>query len=754
MKRFRVLSLLFTFCFIFSIFAHSRSLISIAVGATTVFREEFNDPSLPANWYVNSMNGAYSIGNGTLTLRSMDYSPWASISIQRNCESYRDGFTLRTRVRNNGGFGVYFALFVSNQTFVVSTNGQENAKCTRNTMALCHDYDAFRICRGISPTAIHWSGVNIADPGTIGNWYVLELQVNKSPYQVTANVYDDNDVLVGSDSITDMVLPYSEINMCGVAAWRGASSTDALTKYDVDWISFTPSVSFPDSLAEGLVAYYPFDTGADNVAYDYSGNGNEGMIEGASWTSGLFGDALSFDGNDYVSCGILGDFGSASLKGVTSYTFWFKTSQIVHSCVLGTANSPYPSMILVIHFNTPETDKIRLYLRDNTQKRLSADLSDPFDFTGTGWHHFAVIVDTAMNNVTVYIDGTPRPITYRYRESPESFTNFQYPFYVGALNWMGSIVYDSIIQPQPMVPFEGVLDDVRIYARALTESEMRILSSKEPPFVLRAHVSKNFEEIAANITVVDENMTVIGTIVDSSSYSWLVDSGRYTVQASIARNDVIYTSEPIGVEVSGYVDVAINFPFSNLTISCIDTENQPLGNCTTVFTRGSEHWIQSTDSSGFATIEAYYGNWTVAAWWMGVLVGEAHLVVNQSQTALSLQCFVGDLTVLVTGPLGNPVEAEVTVSNDAYNVTLCHYHHAKESNLTFTQIPLLEYNLILTGDFDTQYYQVSVDQIREIRIETLPFSEKILFIVLGLVIGLVITVLGRRVLAQRELRWR
>ncbi len=53
---------------------------------------------------------------------------------------------------------------------------------------------------------------------------------------------------------------------------------------------------------EGLVAYWPFEEGAGNVAHDASGNGNDGMVHGASWVPGLCGTALSFDGlNDYVA---------------------------------------------------------------------------------------------------------------------------------------------------------------------------------------------------------------------------------------------------------------------------------------------------------------------------------------------------------------------------------------------------------------------------------------------------------------------
>ena len=51
-------------------------------------------------------------------------------------------------------------------------------------------------------------------------------------------------------------------------------------------------VTFP-----GLVAAYSFDEGSGTTVFDASGNGNNGTIGGATWTtSGKYGNALVFDG--------------------------------------------------------------------------------------------------------------------------------------------------------------------------------------------------------------------------------------------------------------------------------------------------------------------------------------------------------------------------------------------------------------------------------------------------------------------------
>lgn len=51
-----------------------------------------------------------------------------------------------------------------------------------------------------------------------------------------------------------------------------------------------------------LVLWLKFDEGSGNMVYDYSGNGNNGHIYGASWVGGKVRKALDFDGvDDYVN---------------------------------------------------------------------------------------------------------------------------------------------------------------------------------------------------------------------------------------------------------------------------------------------------------------------------------------------------------------------------------------------------------------------------------------------------------------------
>ena len=72
---------------------------------------------------------------------------------------------------------------------------------------------------------------------------------------------------------------------------------------------------------DGLIGWWKFDETSGTVAYDSSGNGNNGSLRnGPTWTNGKIGGALSLDGVD--------DHVLTTLKSPSNFTIsaWVKTS--------------------------------------------------------------------------------------------------------------------------------------------------------------------------------------------------------------------------------------------------------------------------------------------------------------------------------------------------------------------------------------------------------------------------------------------
>lgn len=284
-------------------------------------------------------------------------------------------------------------------------------------------------------------------------------------------------------------------------------------------------------LNEGLAAYYTFDSNFGDVAYDSSGLGNDGAIVGASWAEGRYESGLSFDGTiDYVDCGTLGNFGSTALKGATTYAFWLKTSQVDPCKVMGTVNNGYTTA-LAVELNMPETDRLSFFLRDNETKILSGYSRDAFDFTGTGWHHFTLIADAENNNLSFYIDGAPLAVVYTGQEAPNAFSDFDYSLVIGAWNCWRAV--ESF--------FEGTVDEVRIYNRALGLGEVKSLASIRHVIIDQSFASDERADLASTQTVGfhatwgHNGSDVVGGRVSVERQRRNIDSFYYTREISITE---------------------------------------------------------------------------------------------------------------------------------------------------------------------------------------------------------------------------
>jgi hypothetical protein len=220
-------------------------------------------------------------------------------------------------------------------------------------------------------------------------------------------------------------------------------------------------ISAPEVCAgiqDGLISYWALDEGDGTTAEDMAGANDGDIRGGASWVSGKFGTALSFDGaGANVNCGT-----DASLRPTTgiSLSAWVKYdalnyygSIVSNQHWTGDSRSGYS-----IHNNGPT-----LYFcmaATNTGVFTWATSGTPIT-VGT-WYHVAATYDgTTMR---IYMDGVQK----------------------GTASAPGSIDYD----PLPNTGFGigmwhdndgeqyylyGIIDDVGIWGRALTTDEIAYL---------------------------------------------------------------------------------------------------------------------------------------------------------------------------------------------------------------------------------------------------------------------------------------
>ncbi|MBF0390110.1 MAG: LamG domain-containing protein [Desulfamplus sp.] len=201
------------------------------------------------------------------------------------------------------------------------------------------------------------------------------------------------------------------------------------------------------ALNDGLVAYYPFNGNAN----DESGNGNHGIVNGATLTADRFGNpksAYSFDGfsNITISDNTLFTSNQHSIiffvNAITGGDLVSKDGenterQWLIGCSLSTQK-------MVSHVWTNNG----LFMKDTTESLSKRD-----------WHHIAQIWNGT--NLLLYIDGELKV----NKTTTGSLANGSQPIRIG-----GGAPYG-----QPPHYFNGTIDDVRIYNRALSEFEIKQL---------------------------------------------------------------------------------------------------------------------------------------------------------------------------------------------------------------------------------------------------------------------------------------
>jgi hypothetical protein len=230
-------------------------------------------------------------------------------------------------------------------------------------------------------------------------------------------------------------------------------------------IVFLFSASFSlASLNDGLVAHWNFNEGAGSTLGE-SINGLNGTIHGATWTQGVAGSALSFDGsNDYVEMQV-----PNTLKIDLPFTFsaWVKvharsTKQqyiIVNddsvSQYLGAVVSIMPSGVLGIGYNDggPGTSSDRRSKIGNTSLNLDT------------WYHIAVIM-SGPTNMHTFINGVEDSGYYTGSGDGIAYSPYG-SAYIGTSNpGIGTL--------------NGLIDDLRMYDRVLTSQEIAQLAIPEP----------------------------------------------------------------------------------------------------------------------------------------------------------------------------------------------------------------------------------------------------------------------------------
>ena len=324
----------------------------------------------------------------------------------------------------------------------------------RNVEIIDNDYLQNELIGSLSVSETN--GSTLVTEGGSGDNYSLSL-----PFQPSSNVYvavlPDKDLSANIASLTFTPANWNIPQTVGVNAveneyWKESGTilffpTSSDARFNAQSTERIVSIADnEDALLKNLIGYWKFDEGTKTSTQDFSQNGNNGNLSnGVLWeTIGKLGKSLNFDGvNDYLNIYKMSSFSSVS------FSAWVKADQLRTQGIIQITDITGKNVRL---FMTGGTGTIEL-------DTVSGEIGNASKggVTAGNWHHIAGVYDSVQKTAVVYVDGVAGTVV-------NSVNGFGTGGVNGTIGSLGSQYY-----------FDGQIDDVRIYNKALTGAEIQNL---------------------------------------------------------------------------------------------------------------------------------------------------------------------------------------------------------------------------------------------------------------------------------------
>jgi hypothetical protein len=212
------------------------------------------------------------------------------------------------------------------------------------------------------------------------------------------------------------------------------------------------------TITDGLLAHYPLDGTLD----DGTGKHKPGLMrEGkGKFDSGRIGKAAAFDGRCFVDAGDVANFG---FYDKFSLSAWVQLDGKEGGVIVARTSEALrgEGYTLRIENGRVQLNLVKRWLDDALRVETETTLQP-----GT-WHHIVATYDGSRvaRGATLFFDGVPQRLKVVLDELNQSFDN-PAPLRIGA----GGGDEDR---------FHGLIDDVRIYGKCLTATDVQVLSVAE-----------------------------------------------------------------------------------------------------------------------------------------------------------------------------------------------------------------------------------------------------------------------------------
>lgn len=224
---------------------------------------------------------------------------------------------------------------------------------------------------------------------------------------------------------------------------------DALTL--VRWATDYLKTILPP-LDEGLVGYWKFDEGVGSTTKDESQHGHHGTISGAKWVEGKVGKALEFDGSSARVD--IGNPPALQLTGAMTLCAWILVDDYQENGRIVCKQNGPGERGWAINIERQKFARIQVPIDNNT----TVGPQTPTLSVGQ-WYHIAGVYAPGKE-IHMYLDG--KLVGTLDQGVPAQQYNCPLPVRIGA-------------RPKNGCYFDGKIDEVRVYARALSAEEVKAI---------------------------------------------------------------------------------------------------------------------------------------------------------------------------------------------------------------------------------------------------------------------------------------
>ncbi|GEM_PF-5253009 len=263
-----------------------------------------------------------------------------------------------------------------------------------------------------------------------------------------------------------------------------------------------------------LVLHYPFEEGSGTSTADQAGTNTGTLKNSIQWTSGQLGGALDFDLSG--GSGVFEDVTTANSVNIPADSSWSASAWVRLESTPASGNNR-----LILQQNdggggtgrswlaVSDSMKLYSYLGGNSTESTTA-------LTLNQWHHVAITAGSGT--ITLYLDGVAVGNSSLDVEANQGI------FHIG-----------NHKSPTDEKQWDGQIDDVRIYSRILSASELSDIALFVPPAAPSAPDTLTATTISSSIIALNWN--------DSSAneHSFIIQranssSGPWTTIGSTAAN--------------------------------------------------------------------------------------------------------------------------------------------------------------------------------------------------------------------------